>query len=222
MNLGWYALALCVASKYYSPHRSMRVMGVMTKDEYDADHTKEDFNNMMAWRMHTKYQYKRAEQRRKNKLETLWRRYGELENEAATADRQMHRDSMDDWDGRHHGNVWCRGGDKQMDVSSKWFALHNIRKARGVSAAAVAMAVGISSDRYVRLEKNELKNVKPEERAMIAAFFGIREEFLFREVGLPSGHCSRMRRYTMPKDELEKMLAEQFGSKIKPIKKAAQ
>ena len=63
-----------------------------------------------------------------------------------------------------------------MDISKNWFALFSIRKARNISAAVVAMSIGISSDRYTRLEKNELKRIRPEEKSMICQFFNLPEE----------------------------------------------
>lgn len=218
-DLGWYALALSVASKYYSPHRAMKKLNFMTKEEYEADRTKEDDNNAAAWWMYTNNQWKREDRRRKNKLKTLWRRWDEVENKAQAVDPARDDDSNGDRYGGH-----CRGGrsgkgGRKMDVRNNYFALYSIRKARNISAAAVAIALGISSDRYVRLEKNELKRVKPEEMAMLSHFFNLPEEVLFKTNLEPNKYCSRCKTRKMPLDELEKMLAEQFGRKLKPIKK---
>ena len=106
-----------------------------------------------------------------------------------------------------------------MDISKNWFALFSIRKARNISAAVVAMSIGISSDRYTRLEKNELKRIRPEEKSMICQFFNLPEEVLFRTNLEPNKHCSRCKTRKMPLDELEKMLAAEYGNKLKPIKK---
>jgi hypothetical protein len=86
MNLGWYALALSVASKYYSPHRAMRKFGFMSREEYEADRTKEDDNNAAAWWMYWKKQNKFKAEKRDNKLKTLWRRWDDVENKAQAVD----------------------------------------------------------------------------------------------------------------------------------------
>lgn len=218
-DLGWYALALSVASKYYSPHRAMKKLGFMTKEEYEADRTKEDDNNAAAWWMYTNNQWKHEDRRRKNKLKTLWRRWDEVGNKAQAVDPARDDDSNGDRYGGH-----CRGGrsgkgGRKMDISKNWFALFSIRKARNISAAAVAMSIGISSDRYTRLEKNELKRIRPEEMAMISQFFNLPEEVLFKTNLEPNKYCSRCKTRVIPLDEMEKMLAEQFGNKLKPIKK---
>ena len=221
-DLGWYALALSVASKYYSPHRAMKKLGFMTKEEYEADRTKEDDNNAAAWWMYTNNQWKREDRRRKNKLKTLWRRWDEVGNKAQAVDPARDDDSNGDRYGGH-----CRGGrsgkgGRKMDISKNWFALFSIRKARNISAAVVAMSIGISSDRYTRLEKNELKRIRPEEKSMICQFFNLPEEVLFRTNLEPNKHCSRCKTRKMPLDELEKMLAAEYGNKLKPIKEKSR
>lgn len=221
MNLGWCALALSVASKYYSPHRAMRKLGFMSREEYEADCTKEDDNNAAAWWMYTNNQWKREEQRRKNKLETLWRRWdSELENETKVARLSRIDNSNGDRSGRHCRSGRNRKGGGNVDVRRNYFALHEIRKARNISAAAVAIALGISSDRYVKIEKNQLKSIKPEEMAMLSHFFNLPEDVLFKTDIEPYKYCSRCKTRVIPLDEMEKMLAEQFGNKLKPIKKS--
>lgn len=140
----------------------------------------------------------------------------------ASADLARDRDSNGDRSG------WCcdrggrRRGGENMDVSRNWFALYSIRKERNIPATAVAVAVGISSDRYIKIEKNELRRVKPEERAMISQFFNLPEEVLFQTNIEPMGFCSKCRTRTMPLDELEAMLAAEYGNKLKPNKKTPQ
>lgn len=219
MNLGWYALALSVASKYYSPHRAMRNFGFMSREEYEADRTKEDDNNAAAWRMYRKKQNKFKAEKRDNKLKTLWRIWDDVENKAQVVDPARDCDSNGNQHGRHCRSGRSGKGGRKMDISKNWFALFSIRKARNISAAAVAMSIGISSDRYTRLEKNELKRIRPEEKSMICQFFNLPEEVLFRTNLEPNKYCSRCKTRVIPLDEMEKMLAEQFGNKLKPIKK---
>ena len=52
-----------------------------------------------------------------------------------------------------------------------------------------------------------------------SAFFNLPEEVLFRTNLEPNKHCSRCKTRKMPLDELEKMLAAEYGNKLKPIKK---
>ena len=219
MNLGWYALALSVASKYYSPHRAMRKFGFMSREEYEADRTKEDDKNAAAWWMYTNNQWKREKQKRKNNLETLWRIWDDVENKAQAVDPARDCDSNGNQHGRHCRSSRSGKGGRKMDISKNWFALFSIRKARNISAAVVAMSIGISSDRYTRLEKNELKRIRPEEKSMICQFFNLPEEVLFRTNLEPNKHCSRCKTRKMPLDYLEKMLATEYGNKLKPIKK---
>lgn len=219
MNLGWYSLALSVASKYYSPHRAMRNFGFMSREEYEADRTKEDDNNAAAWWMYWKKQNKFKAEKRDNKLKTLWRRWDDVENKAQAVDPARDCDSNGNQHGGHCRSGRSGKGGRKMDISKNWFALFSIRKARNISAAAVAMSIGISSDRYTRLEKNELKRIRPEEKSMICQFFNLPEEVLFRTNLEPNKYCSRCKTKVIPLDEMEKMLAKQFGNKLKPIKK---
>lgn len=106
-----------------------------------------------------------------------------------------------------------------MDVRRKWFAMRAIRKQRRLSSATVAMAVGISGDRYIRIEKNEVKNITTTEKALLCSFFQMSEQELFAIECEPTGYCSRCRTRTMPLNELEAMLVVEYGNKLKPNKK---
>ena len=109
-----------------------------------------------------------------------------------------------------------------MDVRNKFLNLRSVRKSKGFTAAAVAMAVGMSSDRYIRIEKNEIKTVLPHERAMICSFFQMSEDALFRMGCESYGGTFPGRVRRMPCDEIEKMLAAEYGDKLKPNKKTPQ
>ena len=106
-----------------------------------------------------------------------------------------------------------------MDVRNKWLAMREIRKKRKISSLTVAMSCGMSGDRYLRIEKNEVNNVTDTERSMLTAFFGLPEEELFATNCEPCYGYSRCKKYKLPPEEVEKMLVEQFGKKLKPNKK---
>lgn len=223
MNLGWCALALSVASKYYSPHRAMRKLGFMSREQYEADRTKEDDKNAAAWWMYWKKQNKFKAEKREDKLKTLWGRWdSELENETKVARLSRIDNSNGDRSGRHCRGGRDRKGGGKVDVRRNYFALHEIRKARNISAAAVAVALGISSDRYVKIEKNQLKSIKPEEMAMLSHFFNLPEDVLFKTDIEPYKYCSRCKTRKMPLADLEKMLAAEYGNKLKPIKEKSR
>lgn len=106
-----------------------------------------------------------------------------------------------------------------MDVSQKYLAMRSIRKDKRLSAAAVAMSLGMSADRYMKIEQGAVKRVTAVERAMIASFYQMPEEVLFRAGYEPVGGYSVCRTRKMPLDELEKMLAAEYGDKLKPKRK---
>lgn len=106
-----------------------------------------------------------------------------------------------------------------MDVSRKYLNLRTVRKNKGYTAAAVAMAVGISSDRYINIEKNEVRHIQPHERSMISSFFQMSEDILFRPSCDPEGERYTCHTRKIPLDKLEKMLAAEYGDKLRPNKK---
>jgi hypothetical protein len=79
------------------------------------------------------------------------------------------------------------------------------------------MSIGISGERYLRIEKNEVKHITPSEKAMLCSFFQLPEEELFA-TGLTVGYCSPCRTRVLPLDEIEKMLAAEYGDKLKKRK----
>ncbi len=126
---------------------------------------------------------------------------------------------MGDMHGRYFYNVYRCGGGEAVDVSKKYLAMRSIRKDKKISTALVAMSVGMSTDRYIKIEQGSVKRVTATERAMIASFYQMPEDVLFRAGYEPVGNSSRCRTRTMPLDELEKMLATEFGSKLQPKRK---
>lgn len=121
---------------------------------------------------------------------------------------------------RYHCDACNSGVDEKMDVRGNYLNLHSVRKSKGYSAMAVALAVGISYGRYCNIERNESKKILPEERAAISAFFQMSEDALFRPSGDPVGERYACRTRKMPPDEIEAMLAAEYGSKLKPRKNA--
>lgn len=142
----------------------------------------------------------------------------ELENKETTSDRARYDDRYRHRSYRHHrGSICCERGTAIMDVRRKYFAMREIRLQRRISTTAVAMSVGISGERYLRIEKNDVKHISPTERAMLCSFFQLPEEELFA-TGLSVGYCSPCRTRVLPKEEIEKMLAAEYGDKLKKRK----
>jgi transcriptional regulator with XRE-family HTH domain len=105
-----------------------------------------------------------------------------------------------------------------MDVRRKYFAMREIRLQRRISSAQVAMSIGISGERYLRIEKNEVKHITPSEKAMLCSFFGVEEDKLFTVGYVPYAQCSPCKTRILPLDEIEKLLAAEYGDKLKKRK----
>lgn len=95
--------------------------------------------------------------------------------------------------------------------------MYYVRMERGYTATKVACAVGMSEPVLRSIEKNiNVNKIKQEYKDRLSAFYRMPWEELFR---IRYGERHPVRTTKMDKDELEKMLAEEYGGKLKPIRR---
>lgn len=109
---------------------------------------------------------------------------------------------------------------KRMAISTAYYHRHvrYVRKARGLTATAVAAALEIKLDRYRQIENGTIRKIRPEEKERMAMFFGIAAEELLQREGEVRETPAPCRVTIMERAELEEMLARQFGSKLRAVR----
>lgn len=93
--------------------------------------------------------------------------------------------------------------------------MYHIRKELGYSIKMVAQAIGVSPTTITHIESNTYHRVSRHIEDALCAFYGKTKEELWRiQCGPQIFPCKK---YKLPKDEIERMLAAEFGKKLRPI-----
>lgn len=103
----------------------------------------------------------------------------------------------------------------EMRKNRKYAMLYYIRRERDLTPSRIAMETGIPSARYVAIERKDAK-VTANERAVIARYLNMEEAELFRSADDMVIEHRKCKSYKMDLPEMEKMLADMFGDKLKP------